>query len=97
MLHNPSGEYFKIGLAIDETIFSILNCVTRKIGAQAADLEVLVRNYSDGITSESEFIDDLSIFGKKAEDLGVSFEINQEDISEINKLWDEGIKGESEC
>lgn len=94
---NASGEYYKIGLAIDETIFPMLNCITRKIGAQAADLEVLVRNYEDGITSEAEFIDDLSIFDKKPEGFGVSFEISPEDISETNELWNEGTKDESEC
>ena len=43
-----------------------------------------------------EFINDLAIFSKKPEGFGVSFEISPENIAEINELWNEDIKDESE-
>lgn len=88
----PDGEYYKIGLATNEHDFKMLNDITRKVGTGAADLEILVRNYEDGIISESQLADDLLLFRKTPEDFGVAFEIDEEDAVELNELFAEGAK-----
>ena len=88
----PDGEYYKIGLTTNEHDFKMLNDITRKVGTGAADLEILVRNYEDGIISESQLADDLLLFGKTPEDFGVAFEIDEEDAVELNELFAEGAK-----
>ena len=88
----PDGEYYKIGLTTNEHDFKMLNDITQKVGTGAADLEILVRNYEDGIISESQLADDLLLFGKTPEDFGVAFEIDEEDAAELNELFAEGAK-----
>lgn len=76
---NPQSEYYRIGLSTNEDIFSRLNKITRKTGTDLKNLETLARNYEDGIIDEAEMIQNLTLFSKSPEDLGLEYGITDDD------------------
>lgn len=76
---NPLSEYYRIGLSTNEDIFSRLNKITRKTGTDLKNLETLARNYEDGIIDEAEMIQNLTLFSKSPEDLGLEYGITDDD------------------
>lgn len=76
---NPQSEYYRIGLSTNEDIFSRLNRITQKAGTDLKNLETLARNYEDGIIDEAEMLQNLALFSKKPEDLGLEYGITDDD------------------
>jgi Zn-dependent peptidase ImmA (M78 family) len=86
---DETSKYFKAGLNSDTEIFVILNKKTHKAGVDGKNLEVLIRNYEDGIISSSEFASVLEVFGKKPEELGLVEEISKEDLEDMSDFLGE--------
>ena len=82
------SEYGRIGKAIDNDIFLRLNTITNNIGTSPKNIEIIIRNYEDGIISEDKFVDTLGLFHKKPDDFGYTFKIPDEDILEWNAFFD---------
>ena len=64
------GEYGRLGKAINRDVFVQLNTVTNRVGVSPKDIEIIIRNFEDGLMSEDKFADTLSLFGKNPDDFG---------------------------
>lgn len=85
---NENDEYYIIGLSSNPEIFKLLNSKTMKKGVDGSDLEIVVRNYEDDLISITDFIDSLEMFDKKIQDFGVEEEIDEEDLAEMEGMFE---------
>jgi len=83
------GEYGRMGKAINKEIFVKLNTATNNIGTSPKDIEIIIRNFEDGIIDEDKLINTLNLFNKKPDDFGYKFEVSDEDIDEFEKFFNE--------
>lgn len=83
------GEYGRMGKAINKEVFVKLNTATNNIGTSPKDIEIIIRNFEDGIIDEDKFIDTLNLFNKKPDDFGYKFEVSDEDIDEFEEFFNE--------
>ena len=83
------GEYGRMGKAINKEVFVKLNTATNNIGTSPKDIEIIIRNFEDGIIDEDKFITTLNLFNKKPDDFGYKFEVSDEDIDEFEKFFNE--------
>lgn len=83
------GEYGRMGKAINKEIFVKLNTATNNIGTSPKDIEIIIRNFEDGIIDEDKFINTLNLFNKKPDDFGYKFEVSDEDIDEFEEFFNE--------
>lgn len=82
-----NGEYGRIGKATNKEVFIKLNTATNNIGTSPKDIEVIIRNFEDGIIDEDNFIKALNLFNKKPDDFGYEFEVSDEDIGEFEEFF----------
>ena len=82
-----NGEYGRMGKAINKEIFIKLNTAINNIGTSPKDIEIIIRNFEDGIIDEDKFINTLSLFNKKPDDFGYEFEVSAEDINEFEEFF----------
>ncbi|MDY0290280.1 MAG: hypothetical protein RBR15_15745 [Sphaerochaeta sp.] len=68
---SPEGKYYKITSSIDDRSIRLLNSRTSTISLDAASLEVVLSNYSNGSIEAEDFVETLKMFGKKPGDLGI--------------------------
>lgn len=87
---NTDGLYYRIGLATSKENFKLLNTVTMRTGTDGENLEVVLRNYEDGIISEEELYEGLSLFGVSPGDFGISFMPDETEDEETGGTGDEG-------
>jgi len=92
---NMDGEYGRIGNAINKEIFVKLNTPTNNIGASPKNIEIIIRNFEDGIIDEDHLINTLSLFDKKPDDFGYEIEVSSEDIDEFEEFFNEAVDDES--
>lgn len=83
------GEYGRMGKAINKEVFVKLNTDTNNIGTSPKDIEIIIRNFEDGIIDEDKFINTLNLFNKKPDDFGYKFEVSDEDIDEFEEFFNE--------
>lgn len=83
------GEYGRMGKAINKEVFVKLNTATNNIGTSPKDIEIIIRNFEDGIIDEDKFINTLNLFNKKPDDFGYKFEVSDEDIDEFEDFFNE--------
>ena len=83
------GEYGRMGKAINKEVFVKLNTATNNIGTSPKDIEIIIRNFEDGIIDEDKLINTLNLFNKKPDDFGYKFEVSDEDIDEFEKFFNE--------
>jgi hypothetical protein len=83
------GEYGRMGKAINKEVFVKLNTATNNIGTSPKDIEIIIRNFEDGIIDEDKFINTLNLFNKKPDDFGYKFEVSDEDIDEFEEFFNE--------
>jgi Zn-dependent peptidase ImmA (M78 family) len=89
-----SGEYCKIGFAINAETFNKLNTKTRNIGTSANDIEIIIRNFEDSLIDEDMFADTLSLFNKTPDDFGYGIIISDEDMNELEVFFNREGKDE---
>ncbi len=66
------GRYCKIASSINDLSIRLLNSRTSLLSLDAASLETVISNYTDGITEAEDFLKTLKMFGKKPADLGIT-------------------------
>ncbi|MEQ8199514.1 MAG: ImmA/IrrE family metallo-endopeptidase [Clostridiaceae bacterium] len=89
---NLEGEYGRIGLAFNNEVFKKLNSKTDSIGTSAKDIEIIIRNFEDGLIDEDKFADTLSLFDKSPDDFG--YKISVSDEEEFDAFFSGGISNE---
>ena len=72
---DTEGDYYKIGMSTDEDAFLKLNKITRKTGTDMRNLEVMAKNYEDGIIGENTLMKGLELFSRTLEDFGLHNQI----------------------
>jgi len=77
-----TSNYGKIGLAVNEEVFEKLNKSTFNYGTTAKEIEVIIRNFEDGIIDEDVFADTLKLFGKSPDDFGYLIEADDDELDE---------------
>jgi Zn-dependent peptidase ImmA (M78 family) len=82
-----NGEYGRIGKAINHDIFIKLNTATNTIGTSPKDIEIIIRNFEDGIIDEDKFADTLLMFNRNPEDFGYEINVSTEDMDEFEKFF----------
>lgn len=90
---HAEGEYGKIGRSTQNDVFSKLNSITRSIGSSPKAIEVILRNFENGLIDEDQFVSILNLFDKDPNDYGYEIAISQDDIDEFNNFfegWDNG-------
>ncbi len=75
-----SSTYGKIGLAINQEVFEKLNKSTLNYGTTAKEVEVIIRNFEDGLIDEDSFADTLKLFGKTPDEFGYSIEVDDDEF-----------------
>ena len=71
--------YRRILKNIDSEISELLNKKTKTIGISNSVIEIIIRNFEDGLIDENEFIDKLALFEKKPEDFGFDMQVEIDD------------------
>ena len=96
---DPLGEYARMGMAIDDVTFTMLNKVTRATGTSQSSIELIIRNYEDNLIDEDKFADILGLFGKSPGDFGYDFGVDREDIEELSALFsgEAGNEDQPDC
>lgn len=74
-----NGVYRRILKSTDGEISELLNKKTKSIGISNKVIETIISNYEDGLIDENEFIENLSLFGKKPDDFGFDMDIEYDD------------------
>lgn len=80
---DPDSEYSIIAQALDKSVYTMLNTQTLTTGISNGVLDVIVRNYEDGIITYDEFSEALSTYGKMPGDFGYTNDdepLNDEDL-----------------
>lgn len=92
---DKDGEYWHTGMAINKEVFLKLNTPTNNIGTSPQNIEIIIRNFEDGIIDEDKFIDTLNLFNKNPNEFGYKFEVSPEDIDEFEKYFGEEFSDEN--
>lgn len=85
---DKEGEFALLGKAINQEIFDKLNLVTCKIGVSQQNIEVVIRNFEDGLISEDQFAELLGVFNKTPEDYGYYTSVSKDDLLDIKEYMD---------
>lgn len=80
---DPDGMYYRIGNVTSCEVFQLLNKQTQRCGTESVNLEDCLRNYEDGIISETELFNGLQLFDRTPYDFGISFIADDEDDDEV--------------
>lgn len=84
------GEYAKMGLALNSEIYIKLNKKTNTIGTSAKDIEIIIRNFEDGLIDEDKFSEVLDLFNKTPDDFGYKITVSDEDFAEFDAFFSGG-------
>lgn len=84
-----NSEFARICKTINSDIYIKLNTKTKKIGASADLIEIIIKNFEDGLISEDDFEEKLKLFNLSPNDFGYEIKIDQSDIDELNEFFDE--------
>ena len=75
----PEAKYGRLGTAFNCEIFTKLNSKTNTIGTSMRDIEIIIRNFEDGLITEDKLINTLQLYDKSPDDFGYSVDITDED------------------
>jgi Zn-dependent peptidase ImmA (M78 family) len=76
---NLSGEYGRMGIAFNEEIFKKLNNKSNMIGTSMKYIDIIIRNFEDGLINEDKLADTLSLFNKKPDDFGYKVVVSDDE------------------
>lgn len=85
---DKEGEFASLGKAINLETFDKLNLVTCKKGVSQQNMEVIIRNFEDGLLSEDQFAELLEVFNKTPEDYGYYTSVSKDDLLDIKEYMD---------
>ncbi|WKY46087.1 ImmA/IrrE family metallo-endopeptidase [Eubacteriaceae bacterium ES2] len=91
---NLDDEYGRMGIAINEEVFRKLNTKTNTIGTSMKDIDIIVRNFEDGLITEDKLADTLNLFNKSPDDFGYKVVVTQEDEDEFDAFFSGGNSDE---
>lgn len=91
---NLDEEYGRMGIAINEEVFRKLNTKTNTIGTSMKDIDIIVRNFEDGLITEDKLADTLNLFNKSPDDFGYKVVVTQEDEDEFDAFFSGGNSDE---
>lgn len=86
---DENSLYYKVASILGGEDFLKLNRINARRGVDSDGLNVMLRNYDEGISSIDSTIKDLSIFDKSIEEFGYEIDILEEDMNEISELLGE--------
>lgn len=86
---DPASEYSIITRTLDNSVYSMLNTQTRTTGISNGVLDIIVRNYEDGIITYDEFNEALSIYDKRPEDFGYTYDDEPLDDEDLDMFREE--------
>ncbi len=89
-VRNLDSDYSRTGLAFDREIYRKLNTKTNIVGISARDLEIIIRNFEDGLINEDKFTEVLELFNKTPDDFGYKIEVSDEDLLEFDTFFSGG-------
>lgn len=84
---DPHGEYGRVGQAINKEIFLKLNTPTKNIGTSPNEIEIIIRNFEDGLIDEHTFVETLGLFDQTPDTFGYEINVSQEDIDELEAFF----------
>lgn len=87
--------YSKIFASLAPDCYKILNEKTKITGISNQVLEQFIQNYEDGNMTDDEFVEILSLFGKSPTDLGFDLYVDDDDMSDLEELFEGGGDDES--
>lgn len=94
---DEKNSYGSICKAVDENVYNLLNSPTNKIGTTANYVEVVIRNYEDGLIDLDSFTKGLTILGKRPADFFPDdLRVSSDDISEFDDYLSEVSSDASE-
>lgn len=64
------AEYGRMGTAFNDEVFKKLNSKTNAIGTSMRDIDIIIRNFEDGLINEDKLVDTLRLFNKSPDDFG---------------------------
>lgn len=70
------AEYGRMGTAFNEEVFKKLNSKTSSIGTSMRDIDIIIRNFEDGLINEDKLADTLRLFDKSPDDFGCFINIS---------------------
>lgn len=86
------AEYGRMCMAFNVDVFSKLNSRTNSIGTSMRDIDIIIRNFEDGLINEDKLADTLSLFDKSPDDFGYQVIVSDED--EFDDFFSEGNSDE---
>lgn len=92
---NPVSKYSKIFESVAPDCYKILNEKTQRTGISNQVLEGFIQNYEDGNMTDDKFVELLSMFGKSPADLGFDLCVDDDDLSDLQELFEGGDADES--
>jgi Zn-dependent peptidase ImmA (M78 family) len=88
------AEYGKMGTAFNGEVFKKLNSKTNSIGTSMRDIDIIIRNFEDGLIDEDVLTDTLSLFDKSPDNFGYKVNVSNEDEEEFNAFFSGGSSDE---
>jgi Zn-dependent peptidase ImmA (M78 family) len=73
------AEYGRMGTAFNVDVFTKLNSRTNSIGTSMRDIDIIIRNFEDGLINEDKLADTLSLFDKSPDDFGYKVSVTDEE------------------
>ena len=89
-----NAEYGRMGTAFNDEVFRKLNSKTNSIGTSMRDIDIIIRNFEDGLISEDKLVDTLSLFDKSPDDFGYKVIVPVEDEEEFDAFFSGGNSNE---
>lgn len=92
---DKSSIYGKIFCSLAPDCYEKLNTETRRTDISAFVLEIFIQNYEDGSMTDDEFTELLKLFDKEPADFGFDFNVDENDLDELQELFEDGGTDES--
>lgn len=92
---DPQGEFARIGQAINREAFDKLNSITNNVGTSPSHIEIIIRNFEDGVIDEEGFSSALELFGKSPDDFGYDLQVPDEELEDLTAFFSEVDRDEN--
>jgi Zn-dependent peptidase ImmA (M78 family) len=80
---NLEADYGRMGLALNKDVFSKLNSKTNTIGTSMRDIDMIIRNFEEGLIDEDQLLETLSLFDKSPDDFGYKVTVFDEEFADF--------------
>jgi Zn-dependent peptidase ImmA (M78 family) len=84
---NLDAEYGRMGIAFNDEIFKKLNSKTNSIATSMKDIDIIIRNYEDGLINEDKLVNTLRLFDKSPDNFGYKVIVSDEDEQEFDAFF----------